>query len=573
MRCLFLAALVAACGSPPSAVSPAMRTSKGALPVVEDTLAGPLILRDDKLFLADEDPPALRVFDAKTLGALWSADLEGTPAHVAIANDDRIFVAVRALGRVDTIDPVTHAVTTFAKPCSEPIGVAWSHSQLLVTCGWSHEVIAFSPAGQRLWAVSVPYEPRAILAKEDRAYVSHAAGGELDVVDLEAHEARTIHLGAGLNAEVEPDKPAFGPTAPGLTLVASNGFALTEHDGTIYASSFVGQAARDEHTLETSYYGSDFHDGMVYAIDPAFTGAWLYARLAFPAGGGCLAPRGVAVRFPEQTVTACPGEGALVVQSSRGALVRRYGVRSPSAIVVDHGRDVAITWSQQAHELTSIALAGGQQVIVPVAGDPHMDPKVARGKALFETTRGFTTRDGRGCVTCHPDGRSDGLTWGTPDGPRQTLVLAGRLAGSSPYGWTRQKPTLVEYAIDTMTRLGGKMKSDELEALVAYLETLRLPDEAHRDSLAGKKIFESSKTGCATCHSGKLLTDRKAHMIGEQVVGTPSLLHLAHTAPYFHDGKYATLAELLRDADGVMGHTKHLDGASLRALEDYLLTL
>jgi hypothetical protein len=543
------------------------------VPSDENEQSGALILRDGILYLADEDPPAVHAFDASTLRVLWRVDLEGAPAHVAVA-DGRVFVALRELGRIDAIDGATHEVTTFARPCSEPIGLAWARSQLLVTCGWTHDVIAFARSGERAWSVSVPYEPRAILAKGSRAYVSHASGGMLAVVDLDTHEARAIRLGAGLNSTLDPSKPPFGPTAPGLTLVASNGFALAEDDGTIYASSYVGQTARDEHTSQISYYGNgDFQEGIVYAIDPSFSGDWLYARLELAKSrGGCLAPRGVAVRFPSETLTACPGEGAIVVQNPYGAVIRRFHVAA-SAIVVDHRRDIALAWSQRERTLLSIALRRGETITVPVTGEPTTDSKVALGKTLFETTRGRTTADGRGCVTCHPDGRSDGLTWGTPDGPRQTLVLAGRLAGSSPYGWTRQKPTLRDYAADTMARLGGGMTAEQLDALVAYLETLRLPDEPHRDSSAGKKIFESAGAGCMGCHSGKLLTDRKVHLIGDDRVGTPSLLHLAYTAPYFHDGRYATLAELLRDADGIMGHTKQLDVDSMHALEDYLLSL
>ena len=35
--------------------------------------------------------------------------------------------------------------------------------------------------------------------------------------------------------------------------------------------------------------------------------------------------------------------------------------------------------------------------------------------------------DGRVCASCHPDGREDGVAWVTPEGPRQTPMLAGRL--------------------------------------------------------------------------------------------------------------------------------------------------
>jgi len=39
---------------------------------------------------------------------------------------------------------------------------------------------------------------------------------------------------------------------------------------------------------------------------------------------------------------------------------------------------------------------------------------------------------------------------------------------------------------------------------------------------------------------------------------TPPLLYIGSTAPYFHDGRYATLEQLLEDNLDRMGHTSHL---------------
>jgi cytochrome c peroxidase len=53
----------------------------------------------------------------------------------------------------------------------------------------------------------------------------------------------------------------------------------------------------------------------------------------------------------------------------------------------------------------------------------------------------------------------------------------------------------------------------------------------------------------------------------------PSLKGIAESAPYFHDGRYATLRDLLKQSDGKMGQTSHLSEADLEALEAYLRTL
>jgi cytochrome c peroxidase len=77
-----------------------------------------------------------------------------------------------------------------------------------------------------------------------------------------------------------------------------------------------------------------------------------------------------------------------------------------------------------------------------------------------------------------------------------------------------------------------------------------------------------------------VFTDRKKHDIGSRTTAdegalfdTPSLRLVGGSAPYFHDGRYATLHQLLVEADGKMGHTSQLAPADLDALEAYLRTL
>ena len=54
---------------------------------------------------------------------------------------------------------------------------------------------------------------------------------------------------------------------------------------------------------------------------------------------------------------------------------------------------------------------------------------------------------------------------------------------------------------------------------------------------------------------------------------TPSLRFVGGTAPYFHDGRFATLEDLLMNPGGRMGHTLHLSRRDALALTAYLETL
>jgi cytochrome c peroxidase len=101
----------------------------------------------------------------------------------------------------------------------------------------------------------------------------------------------------------------------------------------------------------------------------------------------------------------------------------------------------------------------------------------------------------------------------------------------------------------------------EVEAVSAYLRKVPfLPSPWHRkpdgslDAQAqrGKKLFRSS--GCASCHPAPLYTDLHMYDVGTQSkrdfprhkkFDTPTLLELYRTAPYLHDGRAATLQDVL----------------------------
>ena len=54
---------------------------------------------------------------------------------------------------------------------------------------------------------------------------------------------------------------------------------------------------------------------------------------------------------------------------------------------------------------------------------------------------------------------------------------------------------------------------------------------------------------------------------------TPSLEFIGGTAPYFHDGRYATLEALLADPESSMGHSASLPAEDRAALAAYLRSL
>jgi cytochrome c peroxidase len=207
-----------------------------------------------------------------------------------------------------------------------------------------------------------------------------------------------------------------------------------------------------------------------------------------------------------------------------------------------------------------------------------------RGAELFR--RGMDSRMSSGgfmaCASCHPEGRSDGLSWRIEGHNLQTPLLAGRVIGTHPFKWDGKDADLPTSLTNTIGRLGGAgLTPAQIGDLQAFLESLPQPEAPRADDpdaiARGRKIFESDKTACAACHDGPSFADGVQHDLDTNIgdVDTPSLLGLAHTAPYYHDGSARTLRALLTDKASVheMGRTEHLDDEQIDDLIAYLESL
>ncbi|MFT3698187.1 MAG: c-type cytochrome [Kofleriaceae bacterium] len=101
----------------------------------------------------------------------------------------------------------------------------------------------------------------------------------------------------------------------------------------------------------------------------------------------------------------------------------------------------------------------------------------------------------------------------------------------------------------------------------------------NKDSVArGKKLFDSAEVGCRSCHDGPTYSDSSLHQFDGSTLpkaDTPSLIGLAASAPYFHDGSAATLEALLRDRGAVhgMAETAKLSDQQTADLIAFLETL
>ncbi len=171
----------------------------------------------------------------------------------------------------------------------------------------------------------------------------------------------------------------------------------------------------------------------------------------------------------------------------------------------------------------------------------------------------------RSCASCHPGGGPgrgvfrDGeeVHAGSPGG-RNVSTLRG-VSRTPPYLWDGSLASL-EAVIERMLRVemrGGRLPEPDLAALQAYV--LSIPRfEPGRVAADGSPVEPATlsarrgfvlfrKIGCDRCHPPpEFQRAIRADMGTQHVMDTPTLRGVRHSAPYGHDGRWATLEEALR---------------------------
>ena len=206
-------------------------------------------------------------------------------------------------------------------------------------------------------------------------------------------------------------------------------------------------------------------------------------------------------------------------------------------------------------------------------------------------------RLGLSCHVCHPNGTTNAtlMIEGVSDRAGNVdLTTAHFRAGAdnriadavntpslrgarftSPYGRDGRTASLSEFVRDVVTNEfgGAPLPPAQLSALVHYVQDLdfvpnanldargRLTAQASASARRGEILFTTPRAGfdggsCATCHvRTSFFRDGHVHRLAsgrlpsphaiEDGFETPTLLGTAESAPYFHDGRLATLGDVV----------------------------
>ena len=524
------------------------------------------------------------VIDADS-GWLVRTDAAGAPlAHVAIGSDagllaydpvaHRAYVADRTGDRIAVVDVgATLAIRASWHTPAEPYGVALTPDRTLalVTTIADRTLVAYDTAsGREQWRVALDAEPRGVAISGDGAHavVTSLALGGLDRVELATHHlVRAAYAGASFA------RGAFAATYLGDHLVAAP-----------LELEFPNQPGPDG-AVEDHYGG---------AIDPPLSHALAFVDDRGPTATATTnvnEPRAVAWDAPHDLVYIAGLATDTIVQVARASqidpragLTGSLGTRCGADGLAVAADGSVLVWCSFSRTIVRVAPAPHALVTTsgPEIAATALDPVRHQGLVLFHTANADVSAfAGLSCGNCHIDGRSDGQSWLIHGAELQTPILAGRIANTAPYKWDGTAKDLVSSLRQTIERLGGDgLSKKHLAALAAYvtgMPAVRVPTRDPEAVARGQALFESAELGCTMCHDAPAYTDRERHTLGKHkpAFDTPSLVGLAASAPYFHDGSAPTLEALLRDRGGVHGMTtptERLDDAQIADLTAFLET-
>lgn len=233
----------------------------------------------------------------------------------------------------------------------------------------------------------------------------------------------------------------------------------------------------------------------------------------------------------------------------------------------------------------------GRRELAQIALAEPVEMTLERQGELYFNDADLCFQHWQSCASCHPDVRVDALNWdlmndgiGNPKNTR-SLLLSHKTPPVMALGVRDKAETAVRAGIKYI-QFAVRPEEDAV-AIDLFLKSLNpVPSpwlengNLSEAAVRGKELF--TQVGCAACHPGPYYTDNKLHELGftrdldeGKPVDTPTLIEVWRTAPYLHDGRAATLHDMLTtfNPEDRHGKTSDLNEQQLEDLISYVLSL
>lgn len=541
--------------------------------------------------MTSPDDDALVEIDPDTLDVRRRIDVAGAPEHVAIG-DGLAVVTLSLASEIAFVDLATATVSRLEVPCGGTRAVVLDAEsrRAFVSCPNDDRLVAVDLAERRvLTTVAAPARPTSLSIADGRIAVG-GRGGVVRLLDLDGSSQGDTIIAAGEGSAVSQlDAIAMDESGAPIAI-----YQRVDNDG-----------ARDR-PPEEGGYGSAI-DGNP-RIEPRMLGPCGERYAIFDGGPRVFSgPSALAIANGRVWIAHRYTDNVAVLDCNQigggvPALARTFRVgRGPRGIVLSRDGTRAFVDVGFAHSIARLDLstAGGLVVDAPLelaraTTAVRFSEAGLRGRALFHdavdihlTPSGIVT-----CATCHPSGGDDGLTWflhtvNVRPKVRRTPPGWGARPALAPYHWDAEFADLPTLTRTTIVELmEGDALLVDVPAIATYLAEVAPPPGSPGSELAdrGRRLFESAEVGCASCHSGAELSDGLRHAVLDpsgsaetdlETADTPSLRAVRVRSPFLHDGRAATLRDVLTAANPGDRHgtTSHLSESDLDALVTYLETL
>lgn len=555
---------------------------------------GTMIISHDgtQIFAADPDRDLVYVVDAlgRTVLNIVEVSAGCEPGRVVQASNERLHVVCRRSGEIVQVDTAFGTQTSSRYACENPRGIAVDprDGSVVVACARGC-IVRLGPGGTRsvqdigvelrdvveagpLVLVSTFREPRVIAVAADGTIVDERSPPEIGVL---FGEVTSLPLGDRFPDGTDVEEMLHLNTARKTVARDDGGWAMLHQagstrgleDGLPAGESWGGSACLSPQSqVITRWSPGDAAATVtpVRAVPTAFDFA-LNADASLAAVIGHARRKWAVILVgslpvakdvvpgecgPTQFVEL-PGEATSVVFAPGGeAWVQ---MREPAGFAV------------VLPDTQSIAERVG--LVVPSVRDT--------GHELFhQPTEALVA-----CVSCHPEGRDDGMTWSlTEDGQRRTQALNVELDGGEPFHWAGDMLQMDHIFDEVRVELmrGPQLTREHSAALERWIfampplnpATANTPEAVAR----GERLF--GELGCATCHAGERFSNEATVAVGPHgLLQVPTLRGVAFRPPFMHDGRAPDLTAAVLDMLAYSEPGGPTDSADRADLVAYLETL
>lgn len=282
------------------------------------------------------------------------------------------------------------------------------------------------------------------------------------------------------------------------------------------------------------------------------------------AGRGGADPGGLAVAADGTVVVTLSGVNEVAFGKEEDFSMQRRKVgRRPTAVAIDPQGQQAFVANTLDDSISILDLTSGEVThsVRLSPNDVALTP-AQRGELLFYDAR--LAHDGwMSCHSCHTDGHSnaqmnDNFSDRSFNSPKRVLPLGG-VRDTLPLAWNGQVASLRQQIQNSVTgtmQRDDPLPRDEVEVLVAYLETLEPPPplDVARGTVdpqavaRGQAVFQQRQ--CARCHTPPTYTSPEVYDVGltdsqgARRFNPPSLRGVSQRDRWLHDSRAQTLEEV-----------------------------